>query len=66
MRRNHQYEAILLNSDCLPISVNKFYNISKLCLWLEEVDLDLVDCVIYRVYDNYKFDPISLLEVWNA
>lgn len=66
MRRNHMYEAILLNHDSLPISVNKFNSISKLCSWLEDVDLDLVDCDIFRVSDNYQFDPISLLEVWNA
>lgn len=65
MRRSHKYEAILLNSDCLPISVNKFQTITKLCSWLAEVDLDLVDCDIYRVSDNYQFDPVSLLEVWN-
>lgn len=50
MRRSHMYEAILLNSDCLPISVNKFNSISKLCSWLEEVDLDLVDCDIFLLF----------------
>lgn len=65
MKRCHEYEAILFTHNDIPISVNKFNSISKLCSWLEEVDLNLVDCDIIRVSDSYQFDPVSLLEVWN-
>lgn len=66
MKKNNRYEAILSIKGQYLISVNQFHNLGALCRWLEDVNLELVDCEIVGLHRNILIDPYELLKIWRA